>query len=184
METWKDVVGYEGLYQVSDLGRVRSLDRITKDKNNVEYRRKSKILQPWDDTQGYKIVDLRKDGKRKAAKVHRLVAETFIQNPENKEQVNHIDGIKSNNNVSNLEWNTRSENIKHAFENGLNIRSERSGRRKEPVFQIKDGKIINYFPTLSDAELITKTPRQNIRSVLRGKRKTANGCNWIRAVTS
>lgn len=181
-EYWCDIEGFKGLYQVSDLGRVKSLDRVIIDKNGISYRNKSQILKPWNDGNGYMIVDLRKEGLRKTAKVHRLVAEAFIPNTLEKPQVNHIDGNKENNCLTNLEWCTSSENIKHAFKTGLMKVRENSGRKKEPVLQIKNGKVINQFSTLSEAERVTKTSRQNIRSVLNGKRKSANKCQWERVI--
>jgi len=108
-EIWKDVIGYEGFYQVSNLGNVKGLKR-----NKV----KSQTLNSW----GYKIISITKPNtKVKSVLVHRLVAKAFIDNPENKEQVNHIDGNKSNNCVHNLEWCNQSENMQHAFKLGLNI---------------------------------------------------------------
>ncbi len=120
-EEWRPIVGYEDLYEISSLGRVRSLDRYTYGKNGSKRLHKGRYLKPFT-THGYKVIDLYKDKKRKHCKVHRLVAEAFILNddPENKTDVNHIDGDKSNNAINNLEWCTRRENIMHAFEKGLN----------------------------------------------------------------
>lgn len=105
-EIWKEVNGYEGLYQVSTFGRVKSLKR------NI-------ILSQIKGTGGYRMVNLYENKKRSKKLVHRLVAQEFIENPTDKEQVNHIDGNKSNNYLSNLEWATRSENVKHAYLIGL-----------------------------------------------------------------
>lgn len=105
-EIWKDIKEYEGLYQISNLGNVKSLKR-------------NKLLKPIKDKDGYLCVTLYKMCKLKEKKVHRLVAQTFILNPENKPQVNHIDGNKQNNVVNNLEWCTRLENIEHAWKIGL-----------------------------------------------------------------
>ena len=117
-EEWRDVSGYEGLYQVSNLGRVRSLDRWRKN-GSGEYKQKGRILNQGDTTTGYKQIVLNKDKKRKTLKVHRLVAIAFIPNPENKPNVNHIDGNPHNNNVENLEWCTQAENVQHAINTGL-----------------------------------------------------------------
>lgn len=117
-EEWRDVSGYEGLYQVSNLGRVRSLDRWRKN-GSGEYKQKGRILNQGDTTTGYKQIVLNKDKKRKTLKVHRLVAIAFIPNPENKPNVNHIDGNPHNNKVENLEWCTQSENVQHAYDTGL-----------------------------------------------------------------
>ncbi len=123
-EQWRNIKGFEGLYQVSNLGNVKSLkrfNRTSKIYSSLGYYRKEKILKPSKDAAGYLKIDLCKNGKRKNYLIHRLVAETFIPNPENKLQVNHKDGNKSNNFVDNLEWATPKENIIHAVVNGLNI---------------------------------------------------------------
>ena len=117
-EVWKDIKGYEGMYQVSNLGRVRSLNRIITNKNK-KYEIKGKIISNSTSKLGYKKVTLQSNGERKTFQVHRLVAQTFINNPNDKPQVNHIDGDKANNQVHNLEWVTSSENITHAFAIGL-----------------------------------------------------------------
>lgn len=108
-EVWKDISGYEGLYQISNLGRVKSLERI--DNNN--HLVKEKILKPNDDGagKGYLYVNLGRKGRAK--KIHRLVAEAFMPNPENKKEVNHIDGDTKNNKIENLEWVTHQENCLH-----------------------------------------------------------------------
>ena len=118
-EIWEDIEGYEGLYQVSNLGRVKSLDRYVKARSHSKEFKKGKILKPRISQKGYLTVLLCKDNIGKEYRIHRLVALAFIPNPENKLEVNHIDGKKQNNCVDNLEWNTRSENIKHAFAHDL-----------------------------------------------------------------
>lgn len=115
-EVWKEVKGYEGLYQVSNLGSVKSLDRMIENRQGVFRFYAGKMLSPTLDTCGYPMVRIRS----KRATVHRLVAEAFIPNIENKETVNHLNGIKHDNRVENLCWATRSENMVHAFETGLN----------------------------------------------------------------
>ena len=133
-ETWKDVVGYEGLYRVSNLGRIRSF---------VRGGQRGCILALTTHRQGYKIV---KFYDRKSYLVHRLVAESFIPNPEDKATVNHIDGNKANNRISNLEWATQSENNKHAFLTGLKPFTQKQfeaatrGHKidKSQVFQIRN----------------------------------------------
>lgn len=112
MEIWKDIEGYKGLYQVSNLGRVKSLNRTVKRRNHYDLTLKGKIKPLHLDKKGYQRVQLSKDCKLKTFKVHRMVAIAFIENKYNKPQVNHIDGIKHNNNVDNLEWVTNSENQK------------------------------------------------------------------------
>lgn len=114
MEIWKDIKGYEGLYQVSNLGRVKSLDRIVKDNTKDRYQKlKGCILKSTSNGNDYQVVYLTKNSKRKNYYVHRLVAEYFIANPNNYKQVNHKDLNKHNNSVDNLEWITDIDNKKH-----------------------------------------------------------------------
>ena len=110
-EIWKDIEGYEKIYQISNMGRVRSF----------YYHNFNKviILKAYKTKSGYLMVGLRKDGKRKHHLIHRLVAKSFIENPKNKSQVNHKNGVKEDNEIQNLEWTTQSENSKHAVKKGL-----------------------------------------------------------------
>lgn len=119
MTEWRDVVGYEGLYRVSSDGEIEHLKR------NILLSQSTTAL-------GYSVVTLFKNGSKLMVRVHRLVAQAFIPNPDDKPQVNHKDGKKQNNRVDNLEWNTQLENNRHARQTGLNppLRGERNGSSK------------------------------------------------------
>lgn len=116
-EIWKDIEGYEGCYQVSNLGRIKSLSRKVKVQNNHTRTTKEKIISPIIQATGYSVICL---GQHNPKLIHRLVAIAFIPNFDNKRTVNHINGIKTDNRLENLEWATYSENMVHAFENSLN----------------------------------------------------------------
>lgn len=119
-EIWKDIDWLEAMFQISNTGRLRSIDRIIEYIDGRMYIYKSKEYFP-SYNRGYCIQTLNLNGKAIPVKFHRLVAEAFIPNPNNLPEVNHIDGDKTNNNVSNLEWCTSSENKKHAYKLGLKL---------------------------------------------------------------
>lgn len=119
-EIWKDVIGFEGYYQVSNTGMVKSLARFYFTKTGKAIQIKEKVLKGHKDTKGYLQVELRNGKGRNIKMIHRLVAEAFVSNSDGKEQVNHKDGNKENNSADNLEWVTCQENIRHAWRNGLN----------------------------------------------------------------
>lgn len=119
MEIWKDIIGFEGLYQISSAGLVKSVERIATSRSTSHwYSKHERILFP-EISSGYYRVIFSKNGTITKHAVHRLVATAFIPNLENKPQVNHIDGNKLNNHISNLEWVTASENVRHAIATGL-----------------------------------------------------------------
>lgn len=124
VEIWKDVQGYEGLYQVSSFGRVKRTERFYTQLNaltgNYNTKKLSEmIMKPFEDEDGYLRIQLIKEGQRKKHFIHRLVSLNFISNPENKPEVNHKEGDKKDNRVWMLEWSTSSENQRHAIANNL-----------------------------------------------------------------
>lgn len=125
MEIWKDIKRYEGLYQISDLGRIKTLDKKVRNKIRGKWGysiRKEKVMKikitKRKGAEGYHEITLRKNGKPTSFMVHRLVGLNFIPNPDNKEEVNHKFGIRGDNRASQLEWMTKKENMKHAFDRG------------------------------------------------------------------
>ena len=167
-EIWKDIKDYEGFYQVSNLGNVRSVPR----NGTVKYY---KILKP-NNVKGYYQVTLQKKGKKKIYKVHRLVAKTFIKNTYNKREVNHIDGNKLNNAVTNLEWVTAKENSNHRV-NVLNKKT--TDNRKVGMFD-KNSNLIQTFNSIVAAGQYFGKSRVNIDNALKHKnnQQTAYGYIW------
>ena len=158
-EVWRDIEGFEGLYQVSDQGRVKSF------KWNKE-----RFLKPSMDKDGYLLVTLCAGGKPKTLKVHRLVCEAFHENPDNKPQVNHINEDKVDNRACNLEWCTCKQNVNHG---------SRNERVSKPVGQYSlDGKLIKLWPSTMEAERQAGFNHGNISQVANGKYKQAYGCIW------
>lgn len=109
-ENWKPIKDFEGYYEISNFGRVKSLDRVIESSNGINKKIKERILKSSENSNGYLIVTLKKNNKRKQFKVHRLVAEAFIPNPEGKPYIDHINTIRTDNRVINLRWVTQKEN--------------------------------------------------------------------------
>lgn len=184
IETWKDIKGFEGVYQISSLGNLKS---FKEDKNG-------RILSNKNSKGDYLSVVLEKRSEHKTHKryvrIHRLVAEAFMSNPENKTQINHIDGNKQNNNVKNLEWVTPSENIKHAIRlnpnmvKGMNIYNTYTRPKTIQQFSL-DEILLGEFPNSKEAERVTGVCHRNILQVASGDeykpgkvRKQAGGYIW------
>lgn len=166
VEIWKDIEGYEGLYQVSNLGRVKSLG------NNKT--RKEKILKGIKERGDYLKVILCKEGNRKHFKVHRLVASAFIPNYNNLPQVNHKDEDKNNNRVDNLEWCDCKYNINYGSHNKRMIKAN-----SIPIIQFsKTGEFIHKWDSAREAEKELGIDKGNICSCLKGRYKTAGNYKW------
>ena len=134
------------------------------------------ILKSTDDSRGYPAVTIfDDDGKQHTKNVHRLVAETFIPNPEDKRTVNHIDGNKRNNHISNLEWSTIGENLKHAYRNGLKRRPENAGSPKRKVRIVETGEI---FDSIGDCARHINGNQPHISNCLSGRYKTHKGYHF------
>lgn len=176
-EEWKDIIGYENMYQISNTGQVRSVDRIVfAGKHYVPTRIKGCIIKTRISKNGYVMVTLSNKSKTKHLYVHRLVAEAFIPNPDNKREVNHKDTNKLNNNVNNLEWTTSSENKIHAHKNGLMDNKyvgaeKRAKKQRIPI--IMDDNILCYGVNKT-AKKINVCPA-SITQVLHGERKFTRG---------
>jgi hypothetical protein len=182
IEIWKDIIGYEGLYQISNLGKVKSLARkvlVLRGDIVINKIVNERILKESKDGDGYLFIHLSKEGISRAIKTHRLVCMTFLPNPENKKTVNHINGIKTDNTVQNLEWATHSENSLHAFLNGL-IKPAKGKLSKcsKPIAQFtKDGIWVRDYDCLSQVKDFGYNIG-NIGSVCRGKVPFAHGFKW------
>lgn len=179
-EIWKDIEGYEGQYQVSNLGRVKSLERYVVAKHNSISRRKEKILRAGKTPDGYLTVALSKNNILRTYPVHRLVAMAFLADSDmSKTQVNHINGKKTDNNVENLEWVTQKENLRHAIQTGLNgVEHWRNNKSSIPVVQYDDdSNFIARYPSMNEAARQNNTYASKIRYAIQRKIKTC-GFFW------
>ena len=191
-ETWKDVVGFEGYYKVSNNGKVKSVDRYVDGKLNSKRFQKGKPMTIQKSKKGYCVIVLHKNNQYYQKQVHRLVAESFIENTYNKEQVNHLDMNKDNNRADNLEWCTNLENMRHSYSNGnhggfnenklIAVRKNQliAAKKREisvVQFDLKMN-LINTFNSITEASILTKSCASKISSCCRGNRKTCNGFIW------
>lgn len=196
MEEWRDIEGYEGLYQISSEGRVKSLKRIARNNHTVD----SKIRKPKIDKDGYCCVSLWIDGVSKEYFIHRLVAQAFVPNPENKPCIDHINTDRTDNRVENLRWCTHKENTNNPISrekflhNRYKVEGERrisiykptkeaiakmAEKHKKPVGMYKDGNLIKRFDSAADAEREDNNLKfMSISAACNGRLKTYRGYEW------
>lgn len=172
-ESWRDILGWEGYYQISNLGAVRSLDRWVSQKGKSRLYEGRELKQKTEKS-GYKTVTFRTQFKKKTVKIHRLVAIAFIENPEGKPEVNHIDGVKENNHLVNLEWVTSSENKHHAIQKGLKVNHK--GRKAhawkgEITVLDKEGNVVDTIHQFNEIKEKGYTPC-GISAVINGSLQT------------
>ena len=182
VEEWKDIPGYEGLYQASTFGQIRSLDRRVSNRSV-----KGVILKQHSYKTGYNATCLCKNGSVKTVLVHRIIAKTFIDNPNNLPTVNHKDEVKTNNSVDNLEWCTSKENTNYGTCISRRANTHR-GKKHKPfrrrdlckrvVCMTKNDEIVAEYESISQAQIESGIKFQNISSVCLGKAKSAGGYKW------
>lgn len=168
-EIFKDIEGYNGLYQISNFGNVKSF--------NCKMYKQGFIMKQSLNHKGYKIAYFIKNRKKKTISVHRLVALNFIDNPSNKPQVNHINGVKHDNHYSNLEWSTNSENMKHAFLIGLKVFSEK--RRMQMNKKVLDANAGIIYNSAKEASTILNIRYQSLCEQLNGTRKNLTNLKYL-----
>lgn len=182
-EIWKDVKGYEGLYQVSNFGEIKHLPYDFRNISGTHHINERKLI-PHTNNNGYYMVDLYKNNKRKTLLLHRLVAQAFVENPNNYPIVNHKDNTPSNCNASNLEWCTLSYNSQYSYNTTNRAKTTKWSKGKnhyksKKVYATdKQGKILYRFNCIMDAERELGILNTSIVSCLKGKYKTAGGFIW------
>ena len=184
-EVWKDIPGFEGYYQASNFGRVRGLDRTVPTKNGFSKKIKGRIMSQSVAGTGYMQVMITKNGKQQPHTVHRLVASAFIENPNGYNEVDHIDGTRTNNNVNNLRWVTHYEYVMHMHELGrwydgsANITNQEArekalSRTRRPVMR-SDGKI---YRSVSEAAKTENVARSSISRACKSDSYTCHGFKY------
>lgn len=176
-EIWKDIKNYEGLYQVSTYGRIKSLSkfhRTSKNHSSIGYWTKDKILKEQYDKDGYAKINLIKNNKQKRFSIHQLVAQTFISNPCNYKYINHKNEIKNDNNINNLEWCNSCYNANYGNRN-----EKISKNKSKKIVQFDgDGKIIRIWDSITQASKELKIQISHISSCCNKKRSKTGGYSW------
>lgn len=180
-EIWKNVIGFEGLYSISNFGNIKSLSRKSNISNGNFRIIKEKIMKPQVTFNGYHAVVLNNGNRHKMVKIHTLVALHFIDNKFNLKEINHIDGNKLNNHFSNIEWCSRSQNVKHSYDKGLRsfnskMRSALLDANCKKVFCTKT-KII--YDSLNDAANSLKIHRTTLGAKLNNKRRNETTLKYL-----
>jgi hypothetical protein len=176
-EYWVDIRGYEGYYQVSNYGNVRSLDRVITEQTGKTQTLKGRILKPHTNSSGYYQINLNRKSIRTTFAIHQLVAQAFLDNRSSKPLVNHINGIKTDNNVNNLEWATYSENLEHAYKNRLrravktNEVASKNYKRKLTEQQVREIKLLIAAKSLTLKQIANQydVGRSTIGSIKSGR---------------
>lgn len=170
-EIWKDIVGYEGLYQASNFGRIKTVAHWQTYANGNRHFYKERIRAPGVGATGYLSIRLGSRGRE--AGVHRFVAETFIPRVPGKNDVNHIDGNKANNRADNLEWVDRKENMRHCRD----VLRKKTGKKKVPVLCVETGES---FKSLTEASAAKKVNIGHLSEAINKKRGIAGRYHWQR----
>lgn len=197
METWKDVENYVGYYQISNNGRIRSLDRVSINKDGIKRILKGKIMNPAIGPHGYYTICLRKKGLRETARIHRLVAVEFIENPNNLPIINHKNEIKTDNRVENLEWASYAYNVNYGTslermkrtrkENGIGVGKNhpryamfgKDNPCSKPILQFDlDGNFVAEYDSVMTVERTLGFLNGNVVAAARGRYKQAYGYVW------
>lgn len=182
MEIWKDIPGFETRYQVSNMGRVKSKSYIRSNGFGL-YRTREQILNPFKEKCGYLKVVLNKNGKKSRVKIHRLVAITFIPNPNNKSEIDHINTNVEDNRVDNLRWVTSSENKLNPITRARMAKAKKGANLKPVVCFSKNGILVKAFNSAIEAGETLNISPAHICHCCKGKRNSAGGYRWEYAHT-
>lgn len=175
MEVWRDILGFEHNYQVSNLGRIRTKDRYVRIGGGKERFVKGRIVKPTICTNGYYEIQMHINGKRKIKLLHRAVGEAFIPNPNNLPQINHKDENPANNSADNLEWCTPRYNANYGTRNQRMVKD----KYLKPVFMMdKEGNILKRFNSIGDAVRETGADISSLIRVCKGRQNTCVGYKW------